>query len=334
MFGRWSRLDQNQIREAAVARIAILDDYQNVALTMADWSGLVAAHEVRVFNHPFDGIDAAATALAGFEVICIMRERTPFSRAMFERLPALKLLVTTGHRNAAIDMQAAADKKVVVCGTDASGHATAELAMGLILALMRNIPLEAQAMREGRWQTTVGRDLRGRTLGIIGLGRLGAELAGFGRAFGMGVIAWSQNLTAEQAIVHGVTRVEKDALFQQADVISIHTKLSARTTGLVGARELGLMKSDALLINTSRGPIVDEVALLAALQAGRIGGAGIDVYATEPVPNDHPLRRCPRTVLTPHIGYVTQESYRVFYGGTVKAVEAWLKGAPIHVMGA
>ncbi len=315
-----------------MARIAVLDDYQKVALSMADWSGLLAEHEVTVFTTPFAGLDAAAAALQGYDVICIMRERTPFSRAMFERLPALKLLVTTGHRNAAIDMQAATERRIVVCGTDASGHATAELAMGLILALMRNIPFESQAMRAGAWQTTVGRDLRGRTLGIIGLGRLGAELAGFGRAFGMGVIAWSQNLTAEQAIVHGVTRVEKDALFQQSDVISIHTKLSPRTDGLVGARELALMKPHALLINTSRGPIVDEAALIAALQAGRIGGAGIDVYATEPLPANHPLRTCPRTVLTPHIGYVTEESYRVFYGGTVKAVEAWLKGAPVHVM--
>lgn len=315
-----------------MVKIAVLDDYQNVALTMADWSRLQSAHDVRVFDTPFQGLDSAAAALAPFDIVCIMRERTPFPRAMFERLRNLKLLVTTGHRNAAIDMQAATDHKVTVCGTDAPGHATAELAMGLILALARNIPFEATAMREGRWQTTVGRDLRGRTLGIIGLGRLGVEVAGFARAFGMAVIAWSENLTADKAVVHGVTRVEKEALFRQADVITIHTKLSSRTTGLVGAHELALMKRDALLVNTSRGPIVDEAALLAALNDGRIGGAGIDVYASEPLPADHPLRTAPRTILTPHIGYVTEETYRQFYGGTVMAVEAWLAGAPVHVM--
>ncbi len=314
-------------------KIAILDDYQRVALTIADWSRLTAAHAVTVFDKPFASEHAVAAALAGFEVITIMRERTPFPRALFARLPALKLLVTTGHRNAAIDMQAAVDHGVTVCGTSAPGHATAELAFGMIIAHSRHLVLEASAMREGRWQTTVGRDLRGRTLGLLGLGKLGSQMARYAAAFGMPVIAWSQNLTDAAAAAQGATRVDKDDLFKRADIISIHTKLSPRTTGIVGARELALMQPDALLVNTSRGPIVDEPALIAALTAGRIGGAAIDVYATEPLPADHPFRRTPRTLLTPHIGYVTEETYRQFYGGTVEAVEAWLAGKPVHVMG-
>jgi phosphoglycerate dehydrogenase-like enzyme len=304
-------------------KIAILDDYQAVALTMADWSRVQAAHTITVFDRPFVSEAAAASALAGFEIITIMRERTPFARTMFARLPVLKLLVTTGHRNAAIDMQAAADHGVAVCGTSAPGHATAELAFGMIIAHARHLVLEANAMREGRWQTTVGRDLRGRTLGLLGLGKLGAQMARYGAAFGMPVIAWSENLTDAAAAGLGAIRVDKDDLFRRADVISIHTKLSPRTTGIVGARELALMKFDALLVNTSRGPIVDEAALIEALTAGRIGGAAIDVYATEPLPAEHPLRRAPRTLLSPHVGYVTEETYRQFYGGTVEAVEAW-----------
>jgi phosphoglycerate dehydrogenase-like enzyme len=312
--------------------IAILDDYQNVALAMANWSTLKARHKLRTFDRPFANADAAVAALADFEVVCAMRERTAFSRSVLERLVKLKLLVTTGHRNAAIDMAAAKERGVLVCGTDAPGHATAELAFGLIIALSRHLVVEAQGMRGGRWQTTVGRDLRGRTLGLIGLGRLGAQMARFATAFGMPVIAWSQNLTAQAAAGQGAIRVEKDELFRRADVISIHTKLSERTKGLVGAAELALMKRDALLINTSRGPIVDEAALIAALDQGRIGGAGIDVYEPEPLPADHPLRGTPRTLLTPHIGYVTEETYRVFYSGTVTAIEAWLAGRPVHVL--
>ena len=315
-----------------MAQIAILDDYQRVALGMADWSRLQAAHAVTVFDAPFASEDAVAAALAGFEVVTIMRERTPFPRSLFARLPKLKLLVTTGHRNAAIDMAAAAEHGVTVCGTEAPGHSTAELALGLIIALSRHLVPEAAAMRSGGWQTTVGRDLRGRTLGLLGLGRLGSQMASYAHAFGMPVIAWSQNLTADVAAKSGAIHVSKDELFQRADIISIHLKLSARSTGLVGTRELALMKPDALLINTSRGPIVDEAALIAALTAGRIGGAGIDVYATEPLPTDHPLRTTPRTLLTPHIGYVTQETYRKFYGGTVAAVEAWFAGTPISTL--
>lgn len=315
-----------------MARIAVLDDYQRVALSMADWSRLQSANDVVVFDKPFGSLDQAAAALQGFEVIAIMRERTPFSAATLEKLPALKLLVTTGHRNAAIDMAAAAARGVTVCGTEAPGHATAELAFGMLIASWRHLVAEAGNMSAGRWQTTVGRDLKGATLGLIGLGRLGSQMARYAQAFGMHVIAWSQNLDAAVAAAQGVTKVDKDQLFQRADAISIHTKLSERTTGLVAARELSLMKRDAVLINTSRGPIVDEAALLQALHAGKIGGACIDVYATEPLPADHPLRSAPRTLLTPHIGYVTADTYRIFYGGTVAAIEAWLAGKPIHVM--
>ena len=315
-----------------MASIAVLDDYQNVSQRMADWSALAANHSIKVFTTPFGSPAEAATAIAPFDIVCAMRERTLFDAAMLEQLPHLKLLVTTGHRNAAIDVAAANARGVVVSGTDAPGIATAELAMALILGLSRHIAIEAQSMREGRWQTTIGRDLKGRTMGLIGLGRLGAQMAKYGHAFGMPVIAWSQNLTAEAAAQQGATRVEKGELFQRADVISIHTKLSPRTTGLVGVAELALMKSDALLINTSRGPVIDEAALLSALNAGRIGGVGIDVYEPEPLPANHPLRTAPRTLLTPHIGYVTEETYRIFYGGTVAAIQAWLAGKPVHVI--
>lgn len=315
-----------------MARIAVLDDYQRVALNMADWSRLQVAHEIVVFDKPFAGPAAAQEALAGFEVLAIMRERTAFPREMFSALPKLKLMVTTGHRNAAVDMQAAADHGVTVCGTEAPGHATAELAFGMIIALSRHLVAEHGNMRAGAWQTTVGRDLKGRTLGLLGLGRLGSQMAKYAHAFGMPVIAWSQNLTVADAAAHGVIRVDKDELFLRADVVSIHTKLSKRTTGIVGTRELNLMKRDTLLINTSRGPIVDDAALLAALGAGKLGGVGIDVYEPEPLPADHPLRKAPRTLLTPHIGYVTEETYRVFYGGTVAAIEAWLAGTPVHVL--
>lgn len=315
-----------------MARIAILDDYQRVALKLADWSGLTPDHQIEVFAAPFANLDATAEALAPFEIVCAMRERTEFSRALFDRLPNLKLLVTTGLRNAAIDLDAAAARGVVVSGTTGPGHATAELAIGLMLALSRNIVPEALAMRQGGWQTTVGRDLRGRTLGLLGLGKLGTEMTGFARAFGMPVLAWSQNLTSEAAAKVGAIRVEKAELFQRADIISIHMKLSERSTGLVGAAELALMKADALLVNTSRGPIVDTAALVAALTAGRIAGAALDVYDHEPLPPNDPLRSVPRLLLTPHLGYVTEETYRIFYRGTVTAIAAWLAGQPVHVL--
>jgi phosphoglycerate dehydrogenase-like enzyme len=316
-----------------MAAIAILDDYQNVALRMADWSGLQKDHKVVPFKERLPDVETAARALAEFDVIGIMRERTPFQRALFEKLPKLKLLVTTGKRNASIDLEAAKAHGVTVCNTGGAGRSTAELAIGLMIALARHFREEFQAMRPGGgWQTTLGFDLEGKTLGLLGLGNLGARVGRIGAALGMKPIAWSENLIPEKAAERGAERVEKDELFRRADVITIHLILSDRTRGLVGARELGLMKPTALLINTSRGPIVDEAALLAALKEKRIRGFGADTYDVEPLPNDHPLRSEPRALLTPHLGYVTEETYRGFYGGMVQAIEAWLAGKPINVL--
>jgi phosphoglycerate dehydrogenase-like enzyme len=316
-----------------MAAIAILDDYQNVALRMADWSGLQKDHRIVVFNQRLPDVEAAARALAEFDVIGIMRERTPFQRALIEKLPKLRLLVTTGKRNASIDLEAAKAHGVTVCNTGGAGRATAELAIALMLALARHLREEFHAMRPGGgWQTTLGFDLEGRTLGILGLGNLGARVGRIAAAMGMKPIAWSQNLTPEQASERGAERVEKDELFRRSDVVSIHLILSDRTRGLVGARELGLMKPTALLINTSRGPIVDEAALLAALKEKRIAGFGGDTFDVEPLPSDHPLRSEPRALLTPHLGYVTEETYRDFYGGMVQAIEAWLAGKPTNVL--
>jgi len=315
-----------------MARIAITDDYQNVALEFADWSRLRAAHDVVVLDKPFADQDAAARALEGFDVVAIMRERTAFSRQLLERLPNLKLLVTTGMRNASVDMKACADRGITVCGTQGGSHATAELAMALILGLARNFQTELANMREGRWQTTVGQDLRGKTLGILGLGKLGGQLAEYAKAFRMDIIAWSQNLTDEKATAKGAVRVDKDELFRRSDFISIHLVLSDRSRGLVGAHELGLMKPTASIVNTSRGPIIDGAALAAALKEGRIGGAGLDVYDVEPLPVADALRREPRALLTPHLGYVTAETYKLFFNGTVEAIEGWLAGKPVRVL--
>jgi phosphoglycerate dehydrogenase-like enzyme len=313
--------------------IAVLDDYQNVALGMADWSGLQKDHKIVVFNERLPDVEAAARALGEFDVIGVMRERTPFQRDLFEKLPRLRLLVTTGKRNASIDLEAARARGVTVCNTGGVGHATAELAIGLMIALARHLREEFHTMRPGGgWQTTLGIDLEGRTLGILGLGNLGAKVGRIGAAMGMKAIAWSQNLTPEQAKERGAARVEKDELFRRSDVVSIHLVLSPRSRGLVGAHELGLMKRTALLVNTSRGPIVDEAALLAALREKRIAGFGGDTFDVEPLPSDHPLRSEPRALLTPHLGYVTEETYRDFYGGMVQVIEAWLAGKPINVL--
>ena len=314
--------------------IAILDDYQGVALAMADWSNLARTHRIQVFRQPFAGQADVASALADFEIVCLMRERTPFPATLFEKLPKLKLCVTTGLRNASIDVAAAAKHGVTVCGTPSGGHATAELAFGLMLSIARHIPFEAQAMRTGAWQTTVGQDLKAKTLGILGLGKLGSQLATYARAFGMTVIAWSQNLTPEKATAAGATLVSKEDLFRRSDFISIHSVLSDRTRGIVGATELGLMKPTAAIINTSRGPIIDGAALLAALRGNRIAAAALDVYDEEPLSWEHALRKEPRALLTPHLGYVTEETYRLFYGGTVAAIEGWLAGKPIHQIAA
>ena len=316
-----------------MAAIALLDDYQNVALRMADWSRLQQGHRLIVLNERLPDVEACARALADFDVIGIMRERTPFPRALFERLPKLKLLVTTGARNASIDLAAAKDRNVTVCGTGGGSLSTAELAIALMLALARHLRQEFQAMRPGGgWQTTLGVALEGRTLGIIGLGNLGTRVARIGAAIGMKVVAWSENLTPERARERGVERVDKDELFRRADVISIHSVLSPRTRGLVGARELSLVKPTAFLINTSRGPIVEEAAILAALREKRIAGYGADTFDEEPMPANHPLRSEPRALLTPHLGYVTEETYRKFYAGMVEGIEAWLAGKPVGVI--
>jgi len=314
-------------------RCAILDDYQNVALSMADWSKVKADAEIKVFNEPFTSADEVAKALAGFEIICAMRERTPFPRGMFEKLPALKLLVTTGMRNAAIDMAAAKDRGVMVCGTDSAGHPTAELTIGLMIDLARKISVENARMKAGEpWQVTVGGDLHGKTLGILGLGRLGQRVAKVGLAFGMKVIAWSQNLTPEKCREAGVGYATKDDLLRQSDFITIHMVLSSRSRGLIGAHDLSLMKPTAYLINTSRGPLIDETALIAVLKENRIAGAGLDVYDVEPLARDHPLRRLPNVLLTPHLGYVTTDNYRLFYGQTAEDVRAFLDGKPVRVI--
>ncbi len=315
-------------------RCAVLDDYQNVALQMADWSNVTGDIDVTVFNERLGDEAAVARALQGFDIVCIMRERTPFRRSLIEKLPDLKLLVTSGLKNAAIDVAAATERGITVCGTDGAKHPTAELAVGLMIDLARNISIENARMHAGEaWQATVGMDLSGRTLGLIGLGNLGQRVARVGQAFGMNVIAWSQNLTPERCKEHGVTYATKADLFQQSDFISIHLVLSDRTRGLVGKTDLAMMKPTAYLINTSRGPIVDEAALVAALANKTIAGAGLDVFDVEPLPRDHVLRTLPNALITPHLGYVTQEGYRQFYGGTVDAVRAWLDGKPIRVLG-
>jgi phosphoglycerate dehydrogenase-like enzyme len=315
---------------AGVARVAILDDYQAVARRMANWSSLPI--EVVVFQDHLADLEAVATRLRDFEVVVAMRERTPFPRALFARLPRLRCLVTTGMRNAAIDLEAAREHGVVVCGTAGLPYPTAELAWGLILSLVRRIPAEDRATRAGRWQETVGVGLNGKTLGVLGLGTLGTRVARVGRAFEMDVLAWSQNLTAERAEAAGARLLSKEELFRQADVVTIHLVLSDRTQGLLGARELKLMKPSAYLVNTSRGPIVDEAALIDALTAGRLAGAGLDVFDEEPLPADHPFRRLPNTVITPHLGYVTEETYRIFYGQALEDVRAYLRGEPLRVL--
>ena len=315
-----------------MAKIAILDDYQNLARTLADWSAVEAEHEVVVFDRQIVGEDALATALADFDALCVMRERTLFGASQIAKLPKLKLIVTAGMRNAAVDVAAANARGIVVSGTPAKSHATAELTLGLMLSLARRIPHEAQSMATGGWQSTLGTELDGKTLGILGLGKLGQKVAGFGRALGMDVIAWSQNLTEARAHEGGARRVEKDELFRAADFVTIHVKLSERSRGLVGARELGLMKQTAYIINTSRGPIIEEAALLAALREGRMAGAGLDVFDEEPLPSDHPLRSAPRTVLTPHLGYWTDDNLRTWYAGMAESVAAWANGTPVRVL--
>src|SRR4051812_48339285 len=313
-------------------RVAVLDDYQSVAARFADWSLLPDPIDVTELSDHLDDEDSLAERLAPFDVVVAMRERTPFPRSLLERLPELRLLVTTGRRNAAIDVPAAADQGVTVCGTASHPTGPVELTWALILAVARHLPEEDASVRAGGWQETVGTDLAGGTLGVIGLGRLGEPVARIGQAFGMHVVAWSQHLTAERAAEVGVRRVGKDELFATADVVTVHLVLSDRTRGLVDRDALARMKSSAILVNTSRGPIVDEAALLDALAAGTIAGAGIDVFDREPLPREHPLRSAPRTVRTPHLGYVTERTYEVFFREAVEDVAAFLAGSAIRVL--
>jgi phosphoglycerate dehydrogenase-like enzyme len=313
-------------------RVAVLDDYQGVAREMADWASLGPDCEVVCFRDHLADLDPLVRRLKDYDVVVAMRERTPFPRALLEKLPRLRLLVTTGLRNASIDVAAARERGIVVCGTPGSSGTTGELTWGLVLALFRQIPREDRALREGRWQTTVGIGLAGKTLGVVSLGTIGSQVAKVGAAFGMEVIAWSQNLDAERARRAGAQRVERDELLARSDVVTIHLVLSERTRGLIGARELSLMKPSAFLVNTSRGPIVDEAALAAALEKRTIAGAGIDVYGAEPIAPDHPLLSAPNTVLTPHLGYVTLESYRAYFGGVLEDIAAWRRGAPVRVL--
>jgi phosphoglycerate dehydrogenase-like enzyme len=319
-------------------RLSILDDYQGVALDMADWSPIRARGvEIAVERHPFVDEDSAVRSLADSEIVAAMRERTAFPRSLVGRLPKLKLLITTGMRNASFDMAALKDRGVTACGTGGPGGGnedTAELAWGLILGAARRIAEDHQLMRLGGWQTRIGYRVAGKTLGLLGLGRLGSAVARVGLAFRMKAIAWSQNLTAERAAEHGVERVEKDELFRRSDILSVHLVLSARSRGLVGAREIGLMKASAILVNTSRGPICDTEAIIAALKAERLAYAAFDVFDKEPLPIDHPLRTAPNVILTPHIGYVTDENYRSSYPQIVENVLAFLDGKPVRVISA
>jgi phosphoglycerate dehydrogenase-like enzyme len=313
-------------------QIAVLDDYQRIALASADWSTLAGRAEVSVFADHLSDPEAVVARLHPFDVVVAMRERTPFPRAVLARLPNLKLLVTTGRRNDSIDLEAAREAGIPVCGTGISAIAAPELTWGLLLALARHIPAEDAGVRRGGWQTTTGVELAGRTLGVLGLGRIGTRIARYARAFDMTVLAWSQNLTEPVAREHGARLVSKAELFELSDIVTIHVKLSDRTRGLVGAAELDLLGPRGLLVNTSRGPVVDEAALVAALQESRIGGAALDVFDVEPLPAGHPLRTAPNTVLTPHVGYGTAENYAVFYADAIADIEAWLAGEPVRLL--
>ncbi|MHB2247848.1 D-2-hydroxyacid dehydrogenase family protein [Pseudomonas fitomaticsae] len=313
-------------------QIAVIDDWQDVARDVVDWSVLDSLGEV-TFVHEYPADNAAlAERLGRFEVICVMRERTRFDEDLLKRLPNLKLLVTGGMRNAALDMPAAARLGIKVCGTDSYKHAAPELTWALIMAATRNLVNEANALRAGQWQQGLGGDLHGKTLGILGLGSIGQRVAQFGQVFGMRVIAWSENLTAERAEQAGVTYVSKQQLFEQADVLSVHLVLSDRSRGLVDAQALGWMKPTALLVNTARGPIVDEAALIKALQKQRLGGAALDVFDQEPLPALHPFRTLDNVLATPHVGYVSRQNYELFFSQMIEDIQAWVAGNPIRLL--
>jgi D-3-phosphoglycerate dehydrogenase len=312
---------------------AILDDYQNVAMRVADWSDVAKDVNFKVFTESLGGRDKVVAALKDCAVVCLMRERTPFGKDVIDALPALKLIVTSGMRNAAIDVAAAGVRGITVCGTESLGYPTAELTFGLMIELARRIGYENARLKAGaRWQSTLGIDLNGKTLGIIGLGKLGTRIARIANAFDMKVIAWSQNLTAEKAKEAGATLVSKEELLRQSDFVTLHLQLSERTRGLIGANELALMKPTAFFINTSRGPVADEKAIEAALKAKKIAGAAIDVYDEEPLALDHPFRKLDNILITPHLGYVTVENYKRFYVQMVEDIRGWLDGKPVRVI--
>ncbi len=312
--------------------VAILDDYQAVAQQMADWSQLPPGINVQFFHDHIADEDALVDRLKNFQVVMGMRERTPFPRSVLDRLPELRLLVTAGMGNAVFDIPAATELGIVVTGTGGVGEGPTELTWGLILALARRIPQEDRLTREGNWGTTVGIGLKDKTLGLLGLGHIGSLVGKVGAALGMNIIAWSQNLTPERAAECGATLVNKDTLFKESDVLSVHVQLSDRTRGLVGAKELSLMKPTSYLINISRGPIVDELSLIQALTSGSIAGAGLDTFDIEPLPTNHPLLGLSNTVITPHLGYVTEDGYRVRYTQVVEDIRAFISGESIRVL--
>ncbi len=313
-------------------RVAVLDDYQDAARASADFGPLDARAEVTVFADHLDTVDALADRLAPFDAVVAMRERTPFPADLLARLPRLRLLVTTAMGNASFDMAAAAEHGITVCGTGGVGISTPELTWALVLAVTRGLAQEDAAVRAGRWQIGIGPEIAGSTIGILGLGKIGTRIARYAHAFDAAVLAWSANLTAERAAAAGARLVDRDALFRESSVVVVCQKLSDRTRGLVGAHELALLGPTGYLVNTSRGPIVDEAALVAALTDGTIAGAGLDVFDTEPLPLDHPLRTLDNVVVTPHLGYVSREAYRIFYGEAVEDVLAWLDGSPVRVL--
>ncbi|PTT03815.1 hydroxyacid dehydrogenase [Pedobacter sp. HMWF019] len=306
-------------------QIAVLDDYQKVALKTADWTKIEQFADVVVFDDHLDQEGAIVERLLPFQILCVMRERTPLTRSILSKLSHLKLIVSTGRRNASIDIRACEEFGIELQHTDYVESGAPELTWALLMAMARNIIFENQNFRSGKWQSTVGTDLSGKTLGLVGLGRIGQKMAKFAKAFDMDVIAWSQNLTAEKAAAAGANLVSKAELFRTADFVSIHLVLSERSKGIVGAEELALMKKEAYLINTSRGPLIDEASLIDTLKYKRIAGAALDVFDREPLPENHILRKLDRVVATPHIGYVTEKTYRVFYGNTVSIIEQWLK---------
>ena len=313
-------------------KVAVLDDYQGVAESLADWTRLPPGAEVAFFSDHLVSEDALAERLADFDVVMGMRERTPFQRSLLQRLPRLRLLVTTGRRNASFDIDAATDLGIAVCGTDGAGEGPTELTWGLILGIVRQIPLEDRLSREGRWGTTVGMALKGKTIGLLGLGHIGSLVARVANAFDMNVIAWSQNLTAERARECGAALVDRDTLFTDSDILSVHLVLSQRTRGIVGARELALMKPTAYLVNISRGPIVDETALVDVLERRAIAGAALDTFDVEPLPHDHPLLKLDNTLICPHLGYVTDDSYRAMYAGVIEDIRAFASGEPVRMI--